>query len=164
MINAERTSPIIYRYLGSHWYETLRDAEFLASSPNKFNDLFDCSALATGSVPDGEVEKYLTEHDWISVFSKISREKGFPIVDTTLNILNSGYINRDTLNIDERLKNSLKNRTPLSKAWRIVCFSESPTNSAERLRTEKRMWNRYSDKNRGPVVIREFRLNSRKTT
>jgi hypothetical protein len=38
ILNLGYTMSIVFRYLASHWYESLRDACFLASPPNKFND------------------------------------------------------------------------------------------------------------------------------
>jgi len=35
---------MLYRYLHTHGYETLRDHEFLVSPPGKFNDALDCAA------------------------------------------------------------------------------------------------------------------------
>ena len=156
MSRDEQVNTIIYRYFQSHWYETLRDAEFLASPPTKFNDLFDCAASTTGHVPDVEIDKYLKEHDWVNAFSRIARERGLPTVDITLAALNSGNVNRDVLNIDERLSRTLKTRKTLSKVWRIVCFSESSTDVVERRLTEKRMWKRYADKDRGVRIGVDF--------
>ena len=156
MSEDKQINPIIYRYLGSHWYETLRDAEFLASSPTRFNDLLDCAASTTGHVPEAEIDKYLKEHDWFRVFHEIAQEKGLPVVDTILNVLNSGYINKENLRMDERLKDSLRSREPLSRAWRIVCFSMLPEDSVERRITERRMWKRYANKDRGVRIGFDF--------
>ncbi len=146
---------IIYRYLSSHWYETLRDAEFLASSPNKFNDCLDCAGVAVGEFPREVVSEYFTQHDWFGAFSRIAQNSGASM-DVVTEALNSNHFNVDTLNLSRRVSSLLTNRESLSKVWRIVCFSRPSENQCENRNTERRMWKRYADKNRGVRIGVDF--------
>lgn len=148
---------IVYRYFQSHWYETLRDAEFLASSPVKFNDILDCSACGIGDIPEEEIYRYFHRRDWFGVFAKACEGEGKPI-DMAIDALNSERFTIENLDLNRRLRTNLENRKSLSKVWRIVCFSEPPLDSLERRLNESRMWKRYANKDRGVRIGVDFSL------
>ena len=151
----KNTLPIVYRYLASHWYESLRDACFLASPPNKFNDSFDCAAEAVGAMPEDVVKHYFDERDWFTVFMKVAQQKGFSI-ETVTQALNSPKFNIDTLDIDRRIRSLLSSRVSISEVYRIVCFSALPNDSIEKNATERRMWKRYAGKDKGVRIGVDF--------
>lgn len=146
---------IIYRYLSSHWYETLRDAEFLASPPNKFNDCLDCAGVTVGEFPREVVSEYFMQNDWFGVFSRIAQNCGVSM-DAVTEALNSKQFNVETLDLSRRVSSLLINRESLSKVWRIVCFSRPSENQIDNKDTERRMWKRYANKSRGVRIGVDF--------
>lgn len=154
------TLPIVYRYLASHWYESLRDACFLASPPNKFNDSLDCAADTVGKMPEDVVKHYFNERDWVGVFMGIAQREGLSLEAVT-QALNSPQFNIDTLDINRRASGLLSSRVSLSKVYRIVCFSALPYDSIEKSATERRMWKRYAGKDKGVRIGVDFSYSTR---
>ena len=142
---------IVFRYLASHWYESLRDACFLASPPNKFNDFFDCASGTEGDVPEEEIKRYFSERDGFGVFMRIAQREGVSL-DLVAQVLNSPKFNINSLDLDNRIRLLLASRASFSKIYRIVCFSALPNNPIERIANERRMWKRYADKDNASSI------------
>lgn len=129
-----------YRYLSSHWYESLRDAEFMVSSPSVFNDIDDCRCLVKNAVSE-EVARMLNSYDWIAAakrhrmpLSAVAHMRGlrFNSVDLT-RMCQSGFE---------------KARAIIDYNVRILCLSMA----AAGYRTESHMWRKYANDGRGTRI------------
>ena len=53
-----------YRYLSSHWNDTLLKKRFLVSQPSRFNDKLDCAFKVVGALRQDVLDRYNTEFNW----------------------------------------------------------------------------------------------------
>lgn len=106
-----------YRYLGSHWMDSLVNGELKTANFIDFNDIFDGRGYADGSLSD----EFVSRNVPVGGLSK----DGFAKLKEELNA---------------RFRKMIADRDELAEA-QIICFSESSDEILESL-----MWSHYADK------------------
>ena len=128
---------MLYRYLGSHAYDTLRDRRFMISCPSKFNDSADCVAKVVG-VPDEEFVKRRYGKDF--GFIGVASQSGYG-ADAILAVLNSSNVSAVT---SEQFANAAEktflDKDLLDRNLRVLCLCDADGYPE----TDLRMWRRYA--------------------
>lgn len=128
---------MLYRYLKTHAYETLRDRRFMISPPGKFNDLLDCTAKIKGE-PSAEVlqKRYGAEGGFIANAFRAGYSP-----EAILSALNSGRLKDIDPKDYARVAQKVVNNGELAKNnLRILCLADSDGYP----KTDLRMWRRYA--------------------
>jgi len=127
---------MLYRYLHTHGYETLRDHEFLVSPPGKFNDALDCAARIVG-LPSHEAleERYGERNGWMATAEK----NGFT-ADEILMALNCPEKVPTPERYAEVVRENFRTRRSIDKVLRVLCLCDADGCP----KTDRRMWNRYA--------------------
>lgn len=149
---------ILYRYLQSHAYVTLRDAELMTSRISTFNDPFELMYRVTGEMDLSRARAYVLSRARKPDFL-LSIQQRYPAVRTSHDLkqflranlermaasLVAGFptTSRKTLNQREKLAD---------ENLRVVCFSSSDA----RPRDEILMWSHYGGKHCGVRIGFEF--------
>lgn len=128
---------MLYRYLKTHAYETLRDKMFMVSPPTKFNDIKDCSADVVGEPTcESVADRYGKDSGFIATAS----QAGFS-VDQILAVLNSKCAKEATPSQYAKIaREVLSGRSPLERTIRVLCLCDAEGYE----NTDCRMWRRYA--------------------
>ncbi len=141
---------ILYRYLGSHALESLRDARLLVASPNTFNDPFECMYRPVGEMTiERANEDVRARVNDPSFLDEIRRGKGLTsILEAQTFILANVPLLATALftGFDRIVEATIAQREQIiEETMRVVCFSASTATALN----EILMWAHYADKHRG---------------
>lgn len=127
---------VCWRYLASHWEDTLKNMRFMVSAPNAFKeDPCDCVCEVDGVLPEDVWQRYRKTHNWRDEARRLNIPE-----DELGALLNSKLLNRDFLS--RVIREKISDRSAMSEKYRILCTS----NSCASLRTEMHMWEKYAGK------------------
>ena len=120
-----------YRYLGSHWMDSLTRMELKTADIDDFNDIFDGRGSTTGEVSLDVVKRHIAEN--------ISEN----VPGMSKDLLNRRLEHEDDKVLRElysnRIKSAIINREQMHEC-RIICFSDPQNCEADRL-----MWSHYAN-------------------
>lgn len=138
----EGSSIECFRYMGSHWIDTLQNMELKLSTTSDFNDVFDGRGSCINKLKNELIKEHITrvlatniQDATQSVFDEIA--KRLDIVDN-VNTYSQGF--RDAF-VERRI----------SDEWRVACFAKPKDMNADAL-----MWSHYANHWKG--VRLGFRL------
>jgi hypothetical protein len=149
---------LLHRYLGSHAYETLKDAKLKTSRISSFNDPFEFLFCATGNMTAKKAREYILSRrhhpDFLQTAARhipgllVNRKAG-KILDKRLPQMIASMVANF-----ERFKNvALENRISLSdEIMRVICFSDPKV----KLLDEILIWSHYAKKHEGIRIGFEF--------
>lgn len=119
-----------YRYLGSHWMDSLQNRELKLSTVTDFNDVFDGRGACKSIFRRELMVRYAKEI--------VSAQLNCPayIVDRIVRELDPDELARK---YSQGFGKAFIERQ-MTKDWRIACFAKSKTSSADAL-----MWSHYAN-------------------
>lgn len=120
-----------YRYLGSHWLDSLERMELKTADVDDFNDIFDGRGAVTGLLSAETVKRY-TDKEIAPNIPGLSKDQ----VSYQLNRLGARGLIRL---YSDCIKNAIANRVQMHES-RILCFSCPENIGADRL-----MWSHYAN-------------------
>lgn len=129
---------LLYRYLKTHSYETLRDAEFMVSAPGKFNDILDCTAKVTSTPSRDALDKYYNQDkDWFDIGVDLGLDGAE--LQEFLNYPNKAPTPE---RYKEVLQHNLATHKTVDNVFRILCLCDAGTHP----KTDLHMWKKYAGK------------------
>lgn len=149
---------LLHRYLGSHAFETLKEAKFKTSRITSFNDPFEFLFVTTGKLTAQAVRKYISarRNDW--EFLEIVAQN-FPGLRTAknrqkfLDKISPLIVANFVKNSENIIKLPFEMREEMAdKSTRIICFSNSTIN----LLDEILLWSHYAKMHEGVRIGFEF--------
>jgi hypothetical protein len=141
-----------FRYLASHWIDTLRDCRFKLAKPSELNDPFDCAGAFTGKLPKkvrkDKAAKYL-ESPFNDIPKNLKRGERRKEERRQMKEIESCYSDRYSTLASE----IFQSKRAVDQIIRMLCASltgihsagESPDNSPP----EILMWSHYANSHKG---------------
>ena len=119
-----------YRYLGSHWMDSLQNMELKLSTVSDFNDAFDGRGACTNVLRRELIVKHAKEI--------VSAQFNYPahVIDKIVQELDPDDLVRT---YSQGFAKAFLERQ-MSKDWRIACFAKPETSNADAL-----MWSHYAN-------------------
>ena len=133
---------ILYRYLASHWMDTLRNEQLKVARPQEFNDPYDCLGVCVGQYPLSTVEAHFLDKDAPVYATTIQTAKGMGVsIEIAAHFL--AELNVNKMSID--MGNAFAGREYMDGIMFLLCFSSCEEgNSGHSL-----MWSHYANKCNG---------------
>jgi Protein of unknown function (DUF2971) len=149
---------LLYRYFGSHAFETLKEAKFKTSRITSFNDPFEFLFLTKGKMTAPVARKYVLSRLKDPEFLQIVASN-FPglrtaknpkkYLETSIPLIIANFVN----NSENIIKLPVEMREGMAdRGTRVVCFSNSAINP----RDEILLWSHYANKHKGVRIGFEF--------
>ena len=134
--------PVYFRYLGSHWIETLRDGLLKLARPQDFNDPYDCLGVCIGKFKVEALAKHFMDsrcdiYRQTLLFAKMNK---LTVAEAAMRLA-SQNVDRHS----SKMAETVRRRLLMDGLMYLLCFSSCPEDdSAHRL-----MWAHYANKCRG---------------
>ena len=133
---------ILYRYLASHWIDTLRNGRLKVSRPQEFNDPYDCLGVCVGRYPISTVKAHLLNKGSSVYATTIATAKELSIsIEDAADVL--GRVNVRVMS--DKMANVIANRNTVNGVQFILCFSGAQENDS----SHSLMWAHYANKCNG---------------
>ena len=138
---------LLFRYFGSHGFETFRDARLKASRISTFNDPFECMYRIVGEMTIGKANEYIKSRIHSPVFAALVRQK-VPAIKSKNDLRR--FVGASRSKAAKHLVDNyelIKNKTSeereaiMDASLRVICFSESTAKPID----EILMWSHYAD-------------------
>jgi len=141
-----------FRYLASHWLETLRDRRFKLAKPSDLNDPFDCAGAFTGILPKKvrreKAVKYL-KSPYCDISSTLTRVERRKEERRQMKDIERRY----SEHYSTRANEILRSKSGVDQSIRMLCASltgiDSDGKSADNDSSEILMWSHYADCHKG---------------
>ena len=131
-----------YRYLASHWMETLQDGRLKVARPQEFNDPYDCLGVCVGQYPISTVKQhFLNQHSPVYTTTVATAKELHIQIEDAANILARANVRV----MSDNMAKMITDREGLND-WRfILCFSGAQENDS----SHSLMWSHYANKCNG---------------
>lgn len=148
---------LLYRYFGSHTYETLRDAKLKASRLTNFNDPFEYLFVTKGKITASMARKYvLSRLDHPDFLRQAALRIPGLLTSKNPKQLLEPHIPRITANLvnnsESIVRLPLREREQLAESIRVVSFSDAKSKSLD----EILLWSHYAKMHEGIRIGFEF--------
>lgn len=133
---------ILYRYLASHWIDTLRDGRLKVARPYEFNDPYDCLGICVGRYPISTLVRHFMDEKASVYNTTLKTAKKCNIsIERAAEAL--AKMNADKLSAGVAKK--IQDRKHMEDIMFLLCFSScSEGDSGHSL-----MWSHYANKCKG---------------
>lgn len=133
---------ILYRYLGSHWMDTLRDGRLKVSRPQEFNDPYDCLGVCVGQYSISTVKQhFLNPQSSVYALTNCLANGRNLTIDEAADILSKTHVRE----LSDQMAKMITDRDSISAIKFILCFSGAPENDS----SHSLMWSHYANKCNG---------------
>ena len=133
---------ILYRYLASHWVDTLRNGQLKVARPQDFNDPYDCLGVCVGQYPISTVKAhFLNKSSAVYVLTVATAKEFNKTIEDAADILARIHVR----GMSDNMAKAITNRNTVNDIQFILCFSGAPENDS----SHSLMWSHYANKCNG---------------
>lgn len=133
---------ILYRYLASHWMDTLRDGRLKVAHPQEFNDPYDCLGVCVGQYPISTVKQhFLDQHSPVYMTTVATAKELNVKIEDAANILARANVR----GMSDNMARMITDRDGVNAFRFILCFSGAQENDS----SHSLMWSHYANKCNG---------------
>ena len=133
---------IFYRYLGSHWMDTLRDGRLKVSRLQEFNDPYDCLGVCVGQYPISTVKQHFLNQSSIVYETTVNTAKN---LNKTIDVAAVMLAKEHVRGMSNQMAKMITDRDSVSAIKFILCFSGAQENDS----SHSLMWSHYANKCNG---------------
>lgn len=133
---------VLYRYLASHWTETLRDGRLKVARPQEFNDPYDCLGVCVGQYPISTVKQhFLDQHSPVYATTVATAKEWNLTIEDAATMLARANVR----GMSDNMAKMITDRDSVNAIQFILCFSGAQENDS----SHSLMWSHYANKCNG---------------